>query len=56
MAVIIDTFEVISEAESAAPAAQNSSAQSSANNALKPTDIEAVLEHQDLRNDRLRAH
>ncbi len=57
MAVIIDTFEVISDAASTtASAGGNDSAQSSASNNMKPGDIEAVLEHQYLRSDRLRAH
>lgn len=56
MAVIIDTFEVISDTASATPAAQANSTQGPATNVLKPADIEAVLEHQYLRSDRLRAH
>jgi hypothetical protein len=56
MAVIIDTFEVVSEAESAASSPATNNTQSAANNLLKPADIEAVLEHQHLRCDRLRAH
>lgn len=57
MAVIIDTFEVISDAETKqTPATGNGTAQSAPGNALKPVDIEAVLYHQSLRNDRLRAH
>jgi hypothetical protein len=56
MAVIIDTFEVISETESATPSASSNNNAQTAGSATKPTDIEAVLEYQYLRNNRLRAH
>ncbi len=56
MAVIIDTFEVISETESATSSPVANNTQGAASNVLKPADIEAVLEHQYLRSDRLRAH
>ena len=56
MAVIIDTFEVISEAEGAAPDASTNDSAQGVSSAMRPADIEAVLEHQYLRSDRLRAH
>ena len=57
MAVIIDTFEVISDADTKqASAPGNGATQSAPGEKLKPVDIQAVLLHQTLRNDRLRAH
>lgn len=57
MAVIIDTFEVISDAETKQTSSgNNGAAQAASGSKLKPVDIEAVLLHQHLRNDRLRAH
>jgi hypothetical protein len=56
MAVIIDTFEVISETENSTSSPGTNNTQGAANTVLKPADIEAVLEHQYVRNNRLRAH
>lgn len=56
MAVIIDTFEVVSEAASAAPGTSATNNAENPSSSIKPMDIEAVLEYHDLRSDRLRAH
>ena len=56
MSVIIDTFEIVADKQNEERGDKNDQAESSAKNSLRPVDIEAVLEHQEWRTQRLRAH
>ena len=56
MAVIIDTFEVINDAQAEASSPASEAPQSGPVSNIKPADIESVFEHQQLRDQRIRAH
>ena len=58
MSVIIDQFEVIVDAQQDREAEKNTrdGDTASAAPALKPSDINAIIEQRDLRIDRVRAH
>ena len=56
MAVIIDTFEVINDAQAEGNSPVSEAPQSAAVSNIKPADIESIFEHQQLRDQRIRAH